>query len=98
MEDGTAIRDSGYPSCAVVGDVIKCRAKPANINFGSAECRPSARERGAPKTCCIAGEMPSALIAAAEVAAVTTGSIAGLTEIVTDIDVLSKYAVRRSNI
>ena len=31
--------------------------------------------------------------AAAEVAAVTTGSIAVLTEVVTDIDVLSNYAV-----
>jgi hypothetical protein len=38
--------------------------------------------------------MPSAVIAAAEVAAVTMGSIAVLTEVVTDIDVLSKYAVR----
>jgi hypothetical protein len=43
----------------------------------------------APATGCIAGEMPSAVIAAAEVAAVITGSIAVLTEVVTDIDVLS---------
>ena len=93
MEDGTAIRDGGYPSRAVVGDVIEFGAKPTDIDFGSAECRPRAGERGAPRTCCIAVEMPSAVIAAAEVAAVTTGSIAVLTEVVTDIDVLSNYAV-----
>ena len=98
MEDGAAVRDGGNPSRAVVGDIIKCRAKPGDINFRVRRMPPGrSKSVAAPTIGCIAGEMPSAVIAAAEVAAVTTGSIAVLTEVVTDIDVLSNYALKRSN-
>jgi hypothetical protein len=89
MEDGTAIRYGGNPSRAVVSDVIEFAPNQLISISDPPNAARAPESVAAPRTCCIAVEMPSAVIAAAEVAAVTTGSIAVLTEVVTDIDVLS---------